>query len=106
MATLNCLKYEDESGRTQRIYIIDEIAKDWKRFGLILGFSFHLLDTYEMNCRGQLVECCNEMMAHWLKGRGTAEPITWNTLVEALRNAHMDQLADKLIYVLSNSEDG
>ena len=104
MATLNCLKYEDENGRTQRIYIIDEIAKNWKQFGLILGFSFHRLSAYEMDCDGRSVECCNKMMAGWFDER--EEPITWNTLVEALRNAHMDQLADQLIYVLLNSEDG
>lgn len=90
---------------TQRIYIINQIAPHWKLVGLILGFSTEHLHVFELKCFGAQ-EICIEMMTNWLQGRVTEASITWNTLVEALRDARMDELADKLIAVLSNSEDG
>lgn len=89
----------------RRIYIIDEIAANWKKVGLVLGIPTNDLSEFAFQYRSEQDRCI-EMMTCWLLGQGTKEPITWNTLVEALRDARMDQLADKLITALPNIKDG
>ena len=99
--TLTCLKYTDEQGKMQRIYIMDEIGAKWKRVGRCLKFSTSDLDNIESTCHGDAEECSVKLFTLWLQGHVEAVshlPITWETLLEALKDARMCQLADKLTH--------
>ena len=98
---LTCLKYTDEQGETQRIHIMDEIGAKWKRVGRCLKFSICDLDNIESTCHGDAEECSARLLNLWLQGHVEAVsnlPITWQTLLEALKDARMCQLADKLTH--------
>ena len=108
ITTLNCFKYKDEQGRTQRIYIMDEIAAKWKRFGLCLKFSPSSLNNIESTCRGDVEACVNRLLTMWLEGHVqdvSHAPITWETLLEALRDARLGKVADNLTDLLTSRED-
>lgn len=95
--TLSCYKYKDIEGRVQRIYIIDEIAAKWRRVGLSLNFSASDLDNIESSCQGKVEECSERLLIQWLDGNiSTQLPITWETLLDALRDARLGQLAETL----------
>ena len=81
----------------QRIYIIDEIAAKWRRVGLSLNFSTSDLDNIESSCQGKVEECSERLLTQWLDGNiSTQLPITWETLLDALRDARLGQLAETL----------
>ena len=103
LATLNCFKYKDTQGEMQRIFITDEIAAKWKRFGRCLKFTTSDLNNIESTCHGVVEECCNEMLTLWVEGHSSSykQPIAWETLLEALRDARMGQLADKLTAIVA-----
>ena len=108
IGTLTCFKYKDEKGRTQRIYIIDEIAAKWRRFGVCLKFSTNILDNIESTCRGDVEACVNRLLTLWLEGHVqnvSQAPITWETLLEALRDGRLGQLADNLTDLITSHYD-
>ena len=100
-ATLNCFKYRDAQGETQRIFITDEIAAKWKRIGLALKFTASDLENIESTCGSDVEKCINELLNRWLCRSSCQQPITWETLLEALRDARMGQLADKLTAIIT-----
>ena len=83
---------------TQRIYIMDEIGAKWRRVGRCLKFSTDDLDSIESNCHGDPEKCCEKLLSFWLQGRVEKLPITWYTLLEAIKDARMGQLANKLTH--------
>ena len=108
MSTLLCFKYKDEQGKTQRIYIIDEMAAKWKRVGISLKFSTSSLNNIESTCHHDVEACVNRLLTMWLEGHVqdvSQAPITWETLLEALRDTRLGQLADNLTYLLTSHDD-
>lgn len=100
MATLNCFKYKDTEGKIQRIYIMDKIAAKWRRIGHSLEFETNCLDSIQSTCNHDVEQCCEKMLTQWLDGYVKQPPITWRTFLEALKDAHMNQLADELTDLL------
>ena len=85
---------------------MDIIAAYWRRFGLWLKFSSISLDNIESACRGDHLEACgHRLLTLWVEGHVqdvSQAPITWETLLEALRDFQLGQLADKLTDLLTN----
>ena len=96
LATLSCFKYKDEKGKTQRIYILDDIAANWRRVGRCLKFQASTLDNIETTHKGDVEKCSERLLTHWLAGHVAGVSITWKTLMEAITDARLGELADKL----------
>ena len=100
-ATLNCFKYIDAQGEMQRIFITDEIAAKWKRFGGALKIPDADLANIESTYGTDVEKCSNELLARWLSySSDPKQPTTWRTLLEALRDVRMGQLADTLTAII------
>ena len=87
---------------------MDEIAAKWKRFGLCLKFSTSSLNNIESTCHHDVEACVNRLLTLWLEGHVqdvSQAPITWETLLEALRDSRLGQLADKLTDLLTSHHD-
>ena len=102
LATLSCFKYEDEDGITQRIYILDDIAAKWRRVGRCLKFRASSLDNIESTCNGNVEKCSERLLTLWLEGHVAGVPITWKMLTEAITDARLGELADKLTKLFVN----
>lgn len=98
---LSCYKYDDESGVKQRIYIIKELAARWKDVGLALDFDDSDLNNIERD-KGNVEDCCMELMRRWLQGIVRTTSVTWETLLEAMEDAQFVELARKLKGILSH----
>ena len=101
IATLTCFKYKDENGEKKRIFIIDDIGAKWKRVGRMLKFTSADIDNINSSCQSDVESCCEKMLSQWLEGFvAGSSSITWKTLIEALRDARLGQLADDLEQIL------
>ena len=98
---LLCFKYIDDSRTQRKIHIIDTLASCWKRLGLALKISDHHLDNIEHNY-DNVEERCQTMLKEWLRGTVNGGPRTWETLVEAIDDARMEELAKQLRRLLSH----
>ena len=101
LATLNCFKYKDSQGVLRRIFVTDEIAAKWRRFGLALEFTTSDLNNIESKYGTDVEKCINELLTLWLGHSSCQQPITWKTLLEALKDARIEQLADKLTEIIT-----
>ena len=57
----------------------------------------HECDTANIGCQ----ESCHEIFRRWLDGQG-CQPITWEKLIEALKDAEKSCLAEQLQDFLAN----
>lgn len=87
--------------------ILTEIQNDHKRFGTLLlkDDSGNVIKGIEKACRnGPQVDITVEILRQWLQGRGRL-PVTWQTLVDCLRDAKLNVVADYIEGALSQECD-
>ena len=87
---LHTLKY-----RGQTIKVIESAATCWERVAMKLHFKRHVIDTLISESHGVATKCCHYMFMQWLEGDGR-KPITWRTLINALSEAKLDDIAQSL----------
>lgn len=99
---LSCLKYKSASGKDERLFVMDDMAPRWRNVGLMLNFSPADLDNIETSQQKDPVKCCEKLMSQWLGGFvSDSRPKTWSTLIEALKDARLGDLADKIEAILT-----
>ena len=76
------------------------MAAKWKRVGTSL-------DNIESTCHHNVETCVNRLLTLWLGHVQDVNqvPITWVTLLEALRDSRLGQLADTLTDLLTSRDD-
>ena len=80
--------------RDRRIKLISTVQTNLTALGLVLGLDYSTIQSIEQRNHPQETSC-TEILDHWLKGNGRT-PVTWKTLLEALRDCSFMQLADDL----------
>lgn len=99
LAALFCFKYMNLDGTTNKIYIIDTIASKWNLVGHYLGFPPSTLENIQTVSGDDMHGCAQRLLALWLQGhiQDTSRfPITWKTLIKALRDTRYGDLARTL----------
>ena len=83
--------------RGEEINIIKTMAPVWKNLGVLLDFDNNgtELDIIDKKHPSDPIECCRAMFQHWLKGNGK-KPCTWQTLVQLIKYADQERLADDI----------
>jgi len=81
----------------ERVKIIETVAKDWRKVGSQLNFDRvgNQLDIIERQKSNNPVACCEAMFQHWLNGNGV-KPITWNKLIDILKDCECITLAEQV----------
>ena len=81
--------------------IITAIAQDWKNFGIYFDFdeTGRTLNRIAKDYHYHSIDCCTQMMTEWLEGSGR-QPATWATLIDLLKDAEMNDLAQQLVTII------
>ena len=83
--------------------IIYAVALDWDWIAIRLHFRGDVISRIERDHKGSsVVRACQAMFSKWLEGEGRW-PITWKTLIEALKEAGFSELASEVETVLERS---
>ena len=93
---LHQLDLLEGNGKTVRV--IDMVASKWEKVALRLHFSGHDISRIERD-HNKSVRACQTMFTEWLEGKGR-KPVTWDTLIKALGEAELSQVARDLEIVL------
>ena len=75
--------------------MIKRTAANWSELAYALKFDNHDVETIGRNNRN-VKDGCTVMLGNWLDGQGERGPRTWRTLLEALRDIDLTELADEL----------
>ena len=93
------LLHYQRDGEEEPVRIIDEVAPNWKNLGTFLNFAESELDSI-LKQHSKPEECCKDMLAKWLAGyndsKHDASPVTWETLLKAIKDARWGVLARKI----------
>ena len=91
-------------GSCKTVRIISRIAHEWDQVATRLYFEGHEIRRIQQDFHGQSRKASREMIMEWLDGRGTLrKPITWATLIKALNEAELSQLAEDVVSILQES---
>ena len=88
-------------GRRGKINIPEEIGKNYKKFGtfLLKDDSGTIIPAIESEKMHNATDINTTILRNWIGGKGE-EPYTWDTLVECLRDAELNGLANDIEEVL------
>ena len=80
-----------------RLDVPEGIGTNYSKFGvLILNDNLgNQVDVIEEEYHGKPVRICRKILQEWLAGKGL-RPVTWETLVQTLRDTKLTLLADKI----------
>ena len=90
----------DGNGKT--VKVIEQAAAKWERVATRLYFESHDICRIKKDNPLQSFEACQTVFIEWLNGKGR-KPISWETLIKALKEADLSKLAADLEVVLSAS---
>ena len=91
---LLCMSYTGWDGRDTRFRLMHQLHPYWRR--LAVALKFHQCDIAAMEHKDDPVF---HLLSEWLQGANQerdSRPVTWGTLITALRDANIQELANML----------
>ena len=80
--------------------VIKAVASSWKKFALYLTMDRNMVEIWEKNHAYQVEDAAMKLFGHWLNGNGR-QPISWKTLIQALRENDLPIIAAKVEEILT-----
>jgi hypothetical protein len=84
------------------VKVIKRAAAKWESIATSLYFESHDISRIREDYPQQSTKACRTVFNEWLQGDGR-KPTTWNTVIKALEEADLSELAGDLKIVLSVS---
>ena len=97
---LHHLDLTEGNGKTVRV--IKQAAAKWEAVATRLYFESHDIGRIREDYHQQTVKACRTVFIEWLEGKGRT-PTTWNTVIKALEEADLSELAGELNIVFSST---
>ena len=89
----------DAKGRKLRL--IEKVAGKWDNVAIRLHFEHSDIKRIQRDCHFQSVQCCTTVFSEWLEGKDRT-PVTWEVLIEAIKEAGFSEVANDLRFILSS----
>ena len=84
------------------VKVIENAAAKWEEVATRLYFESHDISRIRKDYHQQTIEACRTVFIEWLQGKGR-KPTTWDTVIKALEEADLSELAGDLKVVLHAS---
>ena len=88
------MSYTGENGKEVNFRLMDQVKSHWRRLAIALEFRQHEIANIEQND-----DPVYHLMSEWLRGANKevcSKPVTWGTLIIALRASNLQVEADIL----------
>ena len=97
---LHHLDFIEASGKT--VKVIEQAASKWEKVATRLYFESHDISRIRKDYHQQTIDACRTVFIEWLQGKGR-KPTSWDTVIMALKEADLSELAGDLKVVLHAS---
>ena len=77
----------------------DRVAAEWEEVATRLYFEGYDIKRIKKDNHHQSREACHAMLSEWLEGNGR-EPKTWETIIKALEEAQLSEVAKELSNII------
>ena len=88
----------------KQLKIIDLVAYKWENIAIRLHFEGHSISEIKQDAHFLARPACQNMFIKWTQGVGR-KPTTWKTLITALKEAGLGEVADELHKVINKTYD-
>jgi len=96
MQYLTVLKWTDSKGQSHSLRLKDKMSSKWHVVGDLLGVDSSRLKSISMNHRGDVEQCCREVLLDWLQMEEPSYSRNWEGLIELLIDLELNNVAKKL----------
>ena len=83
-----------DNGRELRI--MEMVAPNWKDVAIAMGFNKERIESIEKDEHYKQEDATCEMFGRWLKGEHDLKPVTWDALIQCLKQAKFPDIAKML----------
>ena len=97
LGELQCIRSKD--GKT-KVKVIDTVAAIWTKVANLLDINSAIIDQLKCDYR-QVAEACQEMFKRRLEDDEFPEPLTWNVVIEVLKDCDLNVCAKQLQTLLT-----
>ena len=80
--------------------IMEKVAPEWDEVAVALGFDGARIRIMRTGTHHQPRKACLEMFTEWLNGSHDLRPPTWDALIQSLRAANLDNIAELLSHTI------
>ena len=87
-------------GNGKTVRVIKRAAQEWESVATRLYFDIDDISRMRRDHYQQCRNACQTVFMEWLQGKGRT-PTTWDTVIKALKEAELSELAADLQTVLS-----
>ena len=87
-------------GNGKTVKLIKLVAARWEEVATMLHLEDCDIQRIRRDHRNDSCKACQTALKEWLEGEGR-NPVTWKTLISALKEAKFSEIASDLEYVLS-----
>ena len=93
------------NGKTIRVF--ERGANKWNRIATRLHFESDMIAQIRTDNQHNTFQACQSTFTEWLGGKeGLRTPRTWSTVIAAIKEADLGQLADNLKEILLEKQSG
>ena len=71
---------------TDHKFVICRVTSDWRKVAESLEFDIQRIKLIEKKCTNNPLDCCDELFCDWLSSDHGLKPISWETLITALKD--------------------
>ena len=87
-------------GNGKTVRMIEQAAAKWNKLATRLYFEPQDISRIRNDVHHQSIDACETVLSEWRQGKGR-RPITWDTVIKALEEAVLSELAADLKVVFS-----
>ena len=88
-------------GNGKTVKVIEQAAAKWNKLATRLYFEPQDISRIRNDVHHQSIDACETVLSEWRQGQGR-KPITWDTVIKALEEADLSELAADLKVVFSD----
>ena len=89
-------------GNCKSVSVIRSAASKWKQLATRLHFEPSDIDRIQFDNPRQCYQACWQVCNEWLSGKGL-QPTSWTTLIQALEEAELSEVAKDLTNIISDA---
>ena len=76
--------------------IMETVAPKWKQVATAIGFNEARIKAVDEGEHCKPEDATFEMFCRWLNGEHNLKPVTWDTLIQCLKEANLQDVAETL----------
>ena len=101
---LALIRWRDDKGHSQRLYLMEKVSYKWRTLGQLLGLPYSKLESLAEEYRDKPEHCCRSVLGQWLENPPPDYPATWAGLIELLEDSQLGEVVSQLKAALSKAK--